>query len=58
MDYNTINNSMQEEILEIKSYIEQYLESDIELIEKVSKYIVDAPQKEYVRYWLLSLEKL
>ena len=44
MDYNTINNSMQEEILEIKSYIEQYLESDIELIEKVSKYIVDEIQ--------------
>ena len=36
MNYDTINNSMQEEILEIKSYIENYLESDIELIEKVS----------------------
>ncbi len=45
MNYDTINNSMQEEILEIKSYIENYLESDIELIEKVSKYIIDAPSK-------------
>ena len=36
MDYNTINSSMQEEIQDIKNYIENYLESDIELIEKVS----------------------
>jgi len=43
MDYNTISNSMQDEISDIKSYIERYLESDIELIEKVSKYIIDAP---------------
>ena len=39
MDYNTISNSMQDEISDIKSYIERYLESDIELIEKVSKQI-------------------
>ena len=45
MDYNTINDSMQKEITEIKTYIESYLESDIELIEKVSKYIIDAPSK-------------
>ena len=45
MDYNTINDSMQKEITEIKAYIESYLESDIELIEKVSKYIIDAPSK-------------
>jgi len=45
MDYSTINNSMQKEIEDIKSYIESYLESDIELIEKVSKYIIDAPSK-------------
>ena len=32
MDYNTISNSMQDEISDIKSYIERYLESDIELI--------------------------
>ena len=37
MDYNTINNSMQKEIADIKSYVERYLESDIELIDKVSK---------------------
>ena len=30
MNYDTINNSMQDEILEIKSYIENYLESNIE----------------------------
>ena len=34
MDYNTISNSLQDEISDIKSYIERYLESDIELIEK------------------------
>ena len=45
MDYNTINDSMKKEITEIKAYIESYLESDIELIEKVSKYIIDAPSK-------------
>ena len=45
MDYNTINDSMQKEIIEIKAYIESYLESDIALIEKVSKYIIDAPSK-------------
>ena len=45
MNYNTINDSMQKEITEIKAYIESYLESDIELIEKVSKYIIDAPSK-------------
>jgi len=45
MDYNTINENMQKEITEIKAYIESYLESDIELIEKVSKYIIDAPSK-------------
>ena len=45
MDYNTINNSMQKEIADIKSYVERYLESDIELIDKVSKYIIDAPSK-------------
>ena len=45
MDYDTINNSMQKEIADIKEYIERYLESDIELIEKVSKYIVNAPSK-------------
>ena len=45
MDYNTINNSMQKEIADIKEYIERYLKSDIELIEKVSRYIVDAPSK-------------
>ena len=45
MDYNTISNSMQDEISDIKSYTERYLESDIELIEKVSKYIIDAPSK-------------
>jgi len=45
MDYSTINNSMQKEIEDIKSCIESYLESDIELIEKVSKYIIDAPSK-------------
>ena len=43
MDYNTINDSMQEEIGDIKACIEKYLESDIALIEKVSKYIIDAP---------------
>ena len=36
MDYNTINDSMQEEIGDIKACIEKYLESDIALIEKVS----------------------
>ena len=40
MDYNTINDSMQEEIEDIKACIEKYLESDIALIEKVSKYII------------------
>ena len=45
MDYNTINDSMQEEIGDIKECIEKYLESDIALIEKVSKYIIDAPSK-------------
>ena len=29
MDYNTINDSMQEEIGDIKACIEKYLESDI-----------------------------
>ena len=46
MDYDTINNSMQKEIADIKDYIESYLESDIELIEKVSRYIIDAPSKQ------------
>lgn len=45
MDYNTINSSMQDEIQGIKNCIENYLESDIELIEKVSRYIIDAPSK-------------
>ena len=35
MDYNTINDSMQEEIGDIKACIEKYLESDIvDLYEK------------------------
>ncbi len=45
MDYNTISNAMQDEILDIKSEILKYLESDIPLIEKVSRYIIDAPSK-------------
>ena len=54
MDYNTINNSMQEEISDIKARIEKYLESDIELVEKVSKYIIDAPSKK-IRPILVSI---
>ena len=42
MDYNTISNSMKTEIEAIKALILSYLESDIELIEKVSNYIIDA----------------
>ena len=34
MNYDTINNSMQEEILEIKSYIENYLEYNTNQINK------------------------
>ena len=45
MDYNTINKNMESEIVEIKTLISHYLESDIELIDKVSKYIIDAPSK-------------
>ena len=45
MDYNTINKNMESEIVEIKILISHYLESDIELIDKVSKYIIDAPSK-------------
>ena len=45
MDYNTINKNMESEIAEIKILISHYLESDIELIDKVSKYIIDAPSK-------------
>ncbi len=45
MDYNTISDAMQDEILDIKSEILKYLESDIPLIDKVSKYIIDAPSK-------------
>ena len=44
MDYNTINDSMQEEIGDIKACIEKYLD-DIALIREVSKYIIDAPSK-------------
>ena len=45
MDYNTINKNMESEIAEIKTLISHYLESDIELIDKVAKYIIDAPSK-------------
>ncbi len=45
MDYNTISNSMKTEIEAIKALILSYLESDIELIEKVSNYIISAPSK-------------
>ena len=45
MDYNTINKNMESEIAEIKTLIAHYLESDIELIDKVAKYIIDAPSK-------------
>jgi len=45
MDYKTISNAMQDEILDIKSEILKYLESDIPLIDKVSKYIIEAPSK-------------
>ena len=50
MDYNTISNSMKTEIEAIKALILSYLESDIELIEKVSNYIISAPSKKFDLY--------
>ena len=45
MDFSIISSAMEEELLEIKESIVSYLESDIELINKVSNYITKAPSK-------------
>lgn len=54
MDYNTISNSMRIEIEAINALILSYLKSDIELIEKVSNYIISAPSKK-IRPLLVSI---